>query len=122
MTSGFTSATAIIIVVSQVKSLLGLSFTAESVLDNVSLIYEQWHSVRIPDVLLGIVCCTALLLLRVRQNIFFYGVIYQVGVEVAALYVMHHSSTSLYHLSFTFLTLLLNLSCRFYKCSFQPLN
>ncbi|XP_073945710.1 sodium-independent sulfate anion transporter-like isoform X2 [Choristoneura fumiferana] len=65
VTSGFTSGTAVIIVVTQLKGLLGLSFTAESIPDNLALIARQWDRVQLPDVLLSLVCCTLLLLLRV---------------------------------------------------------
>lgn len=65
VTSGFTSATAVIIVVAQLKGLLGLSFTAESVSDNIRNIINKWDNVRYTDCALGAVCCTVLLLLRV---------------------------------------------------------
>lgn len=65
VTSGFTSATAVIIVVAQLKGLLGLSFTAESVADNVRLIATKWDDIRYADCALGAVCCSVLLLLRV---------------------------------------------------------
>ncbi|XP_068631946.1 sodium-independent sulfate anion transporter-like [Battus philenor] len=64
VTSGFTSATAVIITVAQLKGLLGLSFVAESVVENVELIARNWRSVRAPDCVLSLVCCTALLALR----------------------------------------------------------
>ncbi|KAF9416931.1 hypothetical protein HW555_005847, partial [Spodoptera exigua] len=53
VTSGFTSATAIIIVAAQLKGLLGLSFTAESVGDNIRLIVTKWDDVRYADCALG---------------------------------------------------------------------
>lgn len=65
VTSGFTSATALIIVAAQLKGLLGLSFTAESVGDNIRLIVTKWDDVRPADAALGAVCCSVLLLLRV---------------------------------------------------------
>lgn len=64
VTSGFTSATAVIIVVAQLKGLLGLSFTAESVGDNLRHIAARWGDVRRADCALGAACCTLLLLLR----------------------------------------------------------
>lgn len=66
VTSGFTSATAVIITVAQLKGLLGLSFVAESVAENVELIAARWRDVRPPDCLLSLLCCATLLLLRVR--------------------------------------------------------
>ncbi|KAI8436366.1 hypothetical protein MSG28_004394 [Choristoneura fumiferana] len=78
VTSGFTSGTAVIIVVTQLKGLLGLSFTAESIPDNLALIARQWDRVQLPDVLLSLVCCTLLLLLRKLKDL-------QVGPKRAAL-------------------------------------
>ncbi|XP_049699793.2 sodium-independent sulfate anion transporter isoform X3 [Helicoverpa armigera] len=69
VTSGFTSATALIIVAAQLKGLLGLSFTAESVADNVRLIVTQWPLVRRADCALAAACCTALLLLRKVKDV-----------------------------------------------------
>lgn len=66
VTSGFTSATAVIIVAAQLKGLLGLSFTAETVVDNFRYIIAKWDDIRYADAALGAVCCSVLLLLRVR--------------------------------------------------------
>ncbi|XP_023935120.2 sodium-independent sulfate anion transporter-like [Bicyclus anynana] len=69
VTSGFTSATAVIIVVAQLKGLLGLSFVAESPFDNARLIAQHWADVRLPDCALGAVCCTVLLALRKLKDV-----------------------------------------------------
>ncbi|CAB3239026.1 unnamed protein product [Arctia plantaginis] len=69
VTSGFTSATAVIIVVAQLKGLLGLSFTAESVSDNIRNIINKWDNLRYADCALGAVCCTVLLLLRQLKDV-----------------------------------------------------
>ncbi|XP_075974003.1 sodium-independent sulfate anion transporter-like [Anticarsia gemmatalis] len=69
VTSGFTSATAVIIVAAQLKGLLGLSFTAESVGDNIRHIVAKWDDVRHADCALGAVCCTVLLLLRQLKDV-----------------------------------------------------
>lgn len=69
VTSGFTSGTAVIIVVTQLKGLLGLSFSAESIPENLANIVQKWGQVQVPDVLLSIVCCTVLLLLRKLKDI-----------------------------------------------------
>ncbi|XP_037293830.1 sodium-independent sulfate anion transporter [Manduca sexta] len=69
VTSGFTSATALIIVAAQLKGLLGLSFTAESLLDNVRYIAAQRARVRGADCALGAACCAVLLLLRKLKDI-----------------------------------------------------
>ncbi|CAG9584968.1 unnamed protein product [Danaus chrysippus] len=69
VTSGFTTATAIIIVCSQLKGLLGLRFTAESPADNLALILQQWRLVRVNDLALAAACCTALLILRKLKDL-----------------------------------------------------
>ncbi|XP_047529810.1 sodium-independent sulfate anion transporter-like isoform X1 [Vanessa atalanta] len=69
VTSGFTSATAIIIVVAQLKGLLGLSFVAESPAENLWQIAMRWRDVRAADCALAFVCCTTLLLLRKLKDV-----------------------------------------------------
>ncbi|CAF4823502.1 unnamed protein product [Pieris macdunnoughi] len=69
VTSGFTSATAVTIIASQVKGLLGLSFIAETVMENVSLISQNWGQIRFNDCALSAACCTVLLLLRKFKDI-----------------------------------------------------
>ncbi|XP_072931671.1 sodium-independent sulfate anion transporter-like, partial [Epargyreus clarus] len=69
VTSGFTSATAVIVVVAQLKGLLGLSFVAESVFENVLLIYQKIGEVRLPDCILSVVCCSVLLALRKLKDL-----------------------------------------------------
>ncbi|XP_050683795.1 sodium-independent sulfate anion transporter-like [Leptidea sinapis] len=69
VTSGFTSATAITIVASQLKGLLGISFVAESIPENLYLIFSKWSEVRLTDCALGAVCCTVLLLLRKLKDL-----------------------------------------------------
>ncbi|XP_041978045.1 sodium-independent sulfate anion transporter-like [Aricia agestis] len=69
VTSGFTSATAVIIIVSQLKGLLGLRFIAESPAENVYYIVQEWRHIRLPDSLMALVCCTTLLLLRKLKDI-----------------------------------------------------
>lgn len=65
VTSGFTSATSIIIIVSQLQGLLGLKFKAHSIVDNLSKIFQNVQNVRIPDFLLGICSIAFLLFFRV---------------------------------------------------------
>ncbi|XP_034830887.1 sodium-independent sulfate anion transporter-like [Maniola hyperantus] len=69
VTIGFTSATAVIIVVAQLKGLLGLSFVAESPFDNVRLIVQHWGHVRLPDCALAAGCCAVLLALRKLKDL-----------------------------------------------------
>ncbi|XP_050345918.1 sodium-independent sulfate anion transporter-like [Nymphalis io] len=69
VTTGFTSATAMIIVVAQLKGLLGLSFVAESPAENLRQIVLRWREVRVADCALAVACCTTLLLLRKLKDI-----------------------------------------------------
>ncbi|RVE44151.1 hypothetical protein evm_011198 [Chilo suppressalis] len=69
VTSGFTSATAVLIVASQLKGALGLSFSADSAWDNLREVCARAHLVRLNDCLLSAVCCTALLLLRKLKDV-----------------------------------------------------
>ncbi|XP_053608013.1 sodium-independent sulfate anion transporter-like [Plodia interpunctella] len=69
VTSGFTSATAVIIVSSQIKGLLGLRFAAETPWENAEQILARLHLVRYSDLALGLVCCVALLLLRKLKDV-----------------------------------------------------
>ncbi|XP_026324860.1 sodium-independent sulfate anion transporter [Hyposmocoma kahamanoa] len=69
VTSGFTSATVVIIVASQIKGLLGISFVAENVFDNLRHVYENLHETQLGDCMLGAVCCTILLLLRKLKDV-----------------------------------------------------
>ncbi|KAI5652192.1 sulfate permease family domain-containing protein [Phthorimaea operculella] len=69
VTSGFTSATAVIIVAAQLKGLLGVSFVAESVVDNLALLVQKAGDVRLGDSLLSLGCCTVLLSLRKLKDV-----------------------------------------------------
>ncbi|XP_065341247.1 sodium-independent sulfate anion transporter-like [Cloeon dipterum] len=61
---GFTSATSVIIIVSQLKGLLGLKFSSNSFLDNVTKVFKNLPNTRFGDTFLGFSCILALLLLR----------------------------------------------------------
>ncbi|XP_076243672.1 sodium-independent sulfate anion transporter [Calliopsis andreniformis] len=65
VTSGFTSATSIIIIVSQLQGLLGLKFKAHNVAENFIKIFQNIKNVRLPDFLLG--CCSIVFLLSLRK-------------------------------------------------------
>lgn len=69
VSSGFTSAVALIIVTSQVKDLLGIGkyVKGNTFVEMWTDIINNFDKVRYPDVLLGITCITVLLLLRVRR-------------------------------------------------------
>ncbi|XP_014288462.1 sodium-independent sulfate anion transporter isoform X2 [Halyomorpha halys] len=64
VTVGFTTATSVIIVVSQIKGLLGLSFTSEGFVPTLMKIAENIHETKFWDTTLGLVCIAILLLLR----------------------------------------------------------
>ena len=70
---GFTSATSVIIVVSQLKGLLGLSFSSDSFIDNVRKVVANLPNVQFGDATLGFTCIVVLLLLRVRPSQFHPG-------------------------------------------------
>jgi len=63
---GFTSATSVIIIVSQLKGLLGLKFSSNTFVENVAQVFKNLPNVRFGDTLLGFICIAALLLLRVN--------------------------------------------------------
>nr|CAD7204291.1 unnamed protein product [Timema douglasi] len=69
VTVGFTSATSVIIAVSQLKGLLGLSFTSSGFVDNVKKVYQQIGETRLGDTVLGGVCIVILLLLRKLKDV-----------------------------------------------------
>ncbi|XP_017755079.1 PREDICTED: sodium-independent sulfate anion transporter-like [Eufriesea mexicana] len=65
VTSGFTSATSIIIIISQLQGLLGLRFKGHSITDNLVKIFQNIKNVRMPDFILGL--CSIAFLLFFRQ-------------------------------------------------------
>ncbi|XP_076757529.1 sodium-independent sulfate anion transporter [Xylocopa sonorina] len=65
VTSGFTSATSIIIIVSQLQGLLGLKFKAHNIVDNVLKIFKNINHVHSADFILGL--CSIAFLLFFRQ-------------------------------------------------------
>ncbi|KAK9301598.1 hypothetical protein QLX08_006043 [Tetragonisca angustula] len=65
VTSGFTSATSIIIIVSQLQGLLGLRFKAHSIIGNLIKIFQNVRDIRMPDFILGV--CSIAFLLFFRQ-------------------------------------------------------
>ncbi|XP_077293769.1 sodium-independent sulfate anion transporter-like [Arctopsyche grandis] len=64
VTSGFTSAIASVIVISQVKGILGMRFKAENFADNIVQLYKKHQMARWQDAVLGISCIVFLLILR----------------------------------------------------------
>lgn len=69
VTVGFTSATSLIIVVSQVKSLLGLKFSSSGFLDCVKKVIKHFPEARAADTLLGLTCIVILLLMRKLKDV-----------------------------------------------------
>ncbi|PBC25559.1 Sodium-independent sulfate anion transporter [Apis cerana cerana] len=65
VTSGFTSATSIIIIISQLQGLLGLKFKAHNIVDNLRKIFQNIENIRIADLILGF--CSIVFLLFFRQ-------------------------------------------------------
>lgn len=69
VTVGFTSATSVIIAVSQLKGLLGLSFTSSGFLDTLTKVAVHIGDARLWDTTLGFTCIIVLLLLRKLKEI-----------------------------------------------------
>ncbi|XP_063533835.1 sodium-independent sulfate anion transporter [Cydia strobilella] len=69
VTVGFTSATSVIIAVSQLKGLLGLSFKSGGFLTTVKMVAENLPNARLADSALGITCIIILLLMRKMKDI-----------------------------------------------------
>ncbi|XP_066909634.1 sodium-independent sulfate anion transporter [Halyomorpha halys] len=67
--SGFTTATSIIIVVSQMKGLIGIKFKSEGFMDNIYQLVIHWHNLRWGDTILGIICIITLLTLKKAQEL-----------------------------------------------------
>ncbi|KAL3273305.1 hypothetical protein HHI36_014756 [Cryptolaemus montrouzieri] len=67
--SGFTSAVALIILTSQVKDLLGIPVTGTVFIETWSSIFRNIHYTRFWDAVLGTVCITSLLTLRIGSKI-----------------------------------------------------
>lgn len=76
VTSGFTSATSVIIIVSQLKGLLGLKFQSANLLDQMIKICLNVKKVRLADTMLGVSSLVALMSLRVRFFFFFPSIVY----------------------------------------------
>ncbi len=65
MIAGFTTAAAVTIVTSQMKSLLGLTFNSDGFVDTWAEIFEHIEETRIWDSIMGFSCIILLLILRV---------------------------------------------------------
>ncbi|KAF6200826.1 hypothetical protein GE061_005273 [Apolygus lucorum] len=67
--SGFTTATALIVAISQVKGLLGLTLETSGIFDNLTKIFQNVNNVRLGDTILGVTCILCLLLLRKLKDV-----------------------------------------------------
>lgn len=72
VTVGFTSATSVMIAVSQLKGLLGLNFKANGFVDTIRCVWRELPNFNLADTILGITCMIILLLLRVNIKSFFF--------------------------------------------------
>ncbi|BET02586.1 sodium-independent sulfate anion [Nesidiocoris tenuis] len=62
--SGFTTATALIVGISQFKNLFGMSFKSDGILDNLVKIWNNLSLMRTGDTILGVTCLVTLLCLK----------------------------------------------------------
>uniref|UniRef100_A0AAR5PMB3 SLC26A/SulP transporter domain-containing protein n=1 Tax=Dendroctonus ponderosae TaxID=77166 RepID=A0AAR5PMB3_DENPD len=69
VSSGFTSAAALIIVTSQMKDLLGIEASGNTFVDTWKSLFHDIHHVRLWDTILGVICIVILLLLRMVAQI-----------------------------------------------------
>ncbi|XP_044575966.1 sodium-independent sulfate anion transporter-like isoform X2 [Cotesia glomerata] len=69
VTSGFTSATSIIIIMSQLPGLLGLRFKCENLTEGFKKLYQNWRKIRFNDSVLGVSCIIFLLAFRKLKDI-----------------------------------------------------
>lgn len=68
VTSSFTSATSVIIIVSQLQGLVGLKYRSSNLVEQVYKFFENIPKIKYPDAALGISSIVILLLLRVSQS------------------------------------------------------
>ncbi|XP_065219774.1 sodium-independent sulfate anion transporter-like isoform X2 [Planococcus citri] len=69
--SGFTSASAVIIIISQIKHILGISFKSDSIKDEIVKLFQNCHKLKYADTALGVSCIVFLLVLRKFKDISF---------------------------------------------------
>lgn len=65
--NAFTSATSIIIIVSQLKNLLGISYVSKQLIDTITELFKNYEHARWSDAILGILSVSFLLLLKVYK-------------------------------------------------------
>lgn len=71
VSSGFTSAVSLIILTSQIKDILGVPAKGSTFLQIWSEIFKNINETRAWDTVLGITCIAVLLIIKVREQIFF---------------------------------------------------
>lgn len=64
--SGFTSATSVIIIMSQLKGLVGIKFKSDNLFHYFQMFASHWSDINGGDTMLGVGCIIALLIIRVR--------------------------------------------------------
>ncbi|XP_054282885.1 sodium-independent sulfate anion transporter-like [Macrosteles quadrilineatus] len=69
VSSGFTSAVALLILMSQVKDILGIKAAGSTFVEMAISIYKDIHNTRFWDTFLGIICIFCLLLLRLLSDV-----------------------------------------------------
>lgn len=69
VSSGFTSAVALIILSSQVKDIFGIRATGNTFVEMWTSIFEDIHNIRVGDTVLGFVCIVVLLLMRSLSSV-----------------------------------------------------
>ena len=67
VTSAFTSATALIIIASQLKSLLGVKYAAKNFYGFIVNLFDHLEEIEPGDTILGIICIAFLMSLRVSS-------------------------------------------------------
>ncbi|XP_025200768.1 sodium-independent sulfate anion transporter-like isoform X2 [Melanaphis sacchari] len=78
VTSGFTTATSIIVVMSQVKGILGVRFKGDTVKDILEKLIEHFHERRTGDMVLGLGAIVVILTLRELRNVPVTGILKKV--------------------------------------------
>lgn len=71
VSSGFTSAVALIILSSQVKDIFGITASGNTFVEMWSAIFKDIHNIRMGDTIMGCVCIVVLLLMRLLVNVKF---------------------------------------------------
>uniref|UniRef100_A0A0A9W820 Sodium-independent sulfate anion transporter n=3 Tax=Lygus hesperus TaxID=30085 RepID=A0A0A9W820_LYGHE len=67
--SGFTTATSLIVAISQFKGLFGMNFKSVGMFDTLLKIYDNISTIRTGDTILGVTCFVALLLMRKLKEV-----------------------------------------------------